>query len=254
MRREEPPSPPPSWEVVILVSQYLDPSTLATSSCVSKSWRTAMSSPNLWLPLCLSVYPSSSHLLSLSPPPSPRILFSLLNLASRRLPPPPPPSPLLSLSHLLFTLDVFIPNLTTPLLSTAIKGEDLEKEFHNVFHFDVDVSAAASTATVAEKEEDVRVVWMVMRKEWGGAFMMMEVKGKGREVGDTGLWFEEEVDGPKCCAAAAERGGMVAEVGLVFSGEERRVIKVSLGLMRRDGCRYVGLRDALLYLQSYLLP
>lgn len=85
--------------------------------------------------------------------------------------------------------------------------------------------------------------------------MMMGVNGKGREVGDTGLWFEQELHGSKCCAAAAaERGGMVAEAGLAFSGEGRRVKNVSLGLMRRDGCRYAGLREALLYLQSYLLP
>ncbi|XP_020570670.1 uncharacterized protein LOC110017864 [Phalaenopsis equestris] len=138
-------------------------------------------------------------------------------------------------------------------ISVAINSdcwEDLEQECQNVFHFGIDVSAAADV----EKEEEVRLVWMVVRKGWGGAFMMMGVNGKGRDVGDTGLWFEQELDGLKCCAAAMERGGMVAEAGLVFSGEGRRVKNVSLGLMTRDGCRYVGLREALLYLQSHLLP
>lgn len=102
--------------------------------------------------------------------------------------------------------------------------------------------------------EEMRVVWMAIRKGWGGAFVVMDVSGKGRKVGDTGLWFHEEIEGPRCCLAAAEEGRLVAEVGLVFSGEGRGVGKVSLGLMRRVGCRYVSVRDALLYLQSRLLP
>ncbi|KAG0480406.1 hypothetical protein HPP92_011264 [Vanilla planifolia] len=181
---EPPPSTAstPPWEVLVLVAPFLDPSTLAVASCVSKSWRVAASSPHLWLPLCLSRFPSSSLLLC-TPSPSPRLLFSLLQSAASsplRRRRPAPPLPCLSLRDLVFTIDVFLPRRAEPLLSGAKAGEEVERESRGVFRFDIE----AAEAGVVERGDEMRVVWMAVRKEgWGSAFLVMERQGKGGRWG-----------------------------------------------------------------------
>jgi hypothetical protein len=55
-------SPSPAWELLFLVAQYLDPKSLATASCVSKSWLESFSSEDIWRPICSAHYPSVYNL------------------------------------------------------------------------------------------------------------------------------------------------------------------------------------------------
>ncbi|KAG6779016.1 hypothetical protein POTOM_015380 [Populus tomentosa] len=61
------PSPSPSWELLFLVAQYLDPKSLATASCVSKSWSESFSFEDIWRPICSAHYPSVYNLKLVDP-------------------------------------------------------------------------------------------------------------------------------------------------------------------------------------------
>ncbi|KAM7251536.1 hypothetical protein ACFE04_023419 [Oxalis oulophora] len=50
-------TPPPSWEVLSLVADHIDPKSLARASCVNKTWNRIMSSDHLWKKLCIKYYP-----------------------------------------------------------------------------------------------------------------------------------------------------------------------------------------------------
>ncbi|XP_019708830.3 probable F-box protein At5g04010 [Elaeis guineensis] len=250
--------PPPPWEVLLLVGQLLDPKTLATASCVSKSWSSAMSSDHLWKPICLSHYPSSLLLITTNPSLSARRLFALLRASSYRHRRRNPSIPRISLRNLIFAIDVF--QRDVPVLSLARTGEELLRSDHGgVFRFE----AAGDDGSDGSLEmgEVVKIGWTVVMKGWRGAFTMMDRVGKGRAVGETGLWFSEELPSPGCCSASMG-GGLEAELGLEFSddgvgdeeGRRRRVGRMSLGLMSMADWRYVGVDDGLLYLQHFLLP
>lgn len=248
--------PPPQWEVLLLVAQLLDPKTLATASCVSKSWFSAMSSDHLWKPICLSHYPSSLHLITTNPSLSARRLFLLFRTSSQRR--PRNPSILrISLRHLIFAIDIFQHDV--PVLSLLKPGEELLRgDRGGVFRLEAVVNDGSDARL--EVGEVVKIGWTVVMKGWRGAFTMMDRAVKGRAVGGTGLWFSEELPRPWCCSASMG-GGLEAELGLEFSDDgaggkegKRRVERMSLGLMSIADWRYVGVDDGLLYLQHFLLP
>lgn len=141
---------------------------------------------------------------------------------------------------------------------------------YRVFRFDVEVGEEEKRKGVeVEEEGEVRVVWNVVLKGWGGAFLMMDRIGRGKKrvVSSGGeeeeMWFSEELPGPACCSravAGAGGSGLVAELvlGLGLDGGEggrrrRKVERVSFGLMSGVEWRYLSVDDALIYLQPFLL-
>ncbi|WOK96178.1 putative F-box protein [Canna indica] len=244
----------PPWEVVELLSQFLDPKTLAAASCVSKSWYAAFSSDHLWKPICHSAFPSSRHLTTSV---SPRHLFLLLHTASRRRRRTPSP-PILSLRRLLFMVDVF--QRGAPVLSLAKAGEELVP-LHDVFRFDVPVAGGGAVGS----GEETRVVWTVATMECREAFVLMNCVGEfeGKSVGRDELWFSEKLPcSASCCCSASptdvEAYRLEAQVFMELSdhgaGEGKRVAKVCFGMMNCRAWRYIKVEEGLLYLQSVLLP
>lgn len=135
--------PPPPWQVVVLVSNHLDPKTLAISSCVCKSWLISMSLDQIWQPLCSSHYPSLSTLHNFTTTNnnndsnvSYRRLFALGQRASnRRL--KQPAKPYISLNNIIFALNIY--KNSTCMVSIVKHGNQLSFDKKGVFRFDIDV-------------------------------------------------------------------------------------------------------------------
>jgi F-box-like len=246
--RPERPTPPP-WEVLLLISHFLQPETLLKASCVSKSWREVFTSDHLWRPICLSSYPCSFHLLVSGI--SPYHLFSLFFSSSKRR--YNHPSPLrLSLNQLFFTIELFYGKET--LVSVVKPGEEALPRKDCTFRFEADLRD--QNVPLCETGE-MTAGWTVVMKGLDGAFTMMEREGKGRMIGgdQTRVWFNERLPVPDCCKGLMPEGAgieaeMVVEIGEIQNGK-RMVERVGLGLIR--GCRYVALEDGLRYLQYFLL-
>ncbi|KAK9149005.1 hypothetical protein Scep_007762 [Stephania cephalantha] len=246
----------PLWDLIFhLVFPRLDPKTLARAACVSKSWQTAASSDLIWAPICLSQYPSLSSLmiLPMSTTNSYHRLYSLAYTSSHRhRHRPNPHHPSISLHHLAFAIDVSSSSSSSVILMTlAVDGRRLTSR-DGVFHFEIDVESGGGC-----DEEEVRVRWSVVLKEWRGVFVVMDYVGKGMRGGGR-RWFTEEVPSPPesgcTCGGGGGGGGLVGEVELVL-GERRKVERVRVGLMRSVACwRYVSVDDGLSYLQRFLLP
>jgi len=96
------PSPSPSWELLFLVAQYLDPKSLATASCVSKSWLESFSSEDIWRPICSAHYPSVYNLKHVDPAVSWHRLCGIASTAASKLQLQKPIKPHLPLNDLLF--------------------------------------------------------------------------------------------------------------------------------------------------------
>ncbi|KAJ8648746.1 hypothetical protein MRB53_001769 [Persea americana] len=228
------------------------------ASCVCKSWSAYMSSDHLWKPLCLSHYPSLSSLRLIDPTVSYRRLFSLGHTAANR-DHRPHSKPHISLSDLLFTIDVF--HNDSLLLSLAKSSDELDRldtdRQSGVFHFGVSVEDVA--AEVPRSGEGLKVAWTAVLKGWRGVFSLIDCKGNGKLVGGRERWFSEELPAPGCCGAVATGGmGVVAEVGLEFCGGvgegKMKVEKVSMGLLSIVSWRYLSVEDGLRYLHYFLLP
>lgn len=242
------PAPPP-WEAVTLVSQFLDPRTLAVASTVCKAWRSIMSSDHLWEPICLSYRPSI-YSLGGSSANTYSSLFALsqssaIGRARRR----ERPKPALGLGDLIFAVDIFRAD-GYPLFSLTTPGDELASAaaLGGVFRFDV--SAAANAGSVGGLVTGtVRVVWTVLTKGLKGAFTVMDANGVGG--GPKDLWLSEELPPPACCSSLAP-SGLSAEAALTFGGS--RVPILSLGLLDAACWGYARVDDALRYLQHFLLP
>jgi len=78
-------SPSPSWELLFLVAQHLDPKSLATASCVSKSWLESFSSEDIWRPICSAHYPSVYNLKHGDPAVSCHRLCGIASTAASKL-------------------------------------------------------------------------------------------------------------------------------------------------------------------------
>ncbi|KAJ0980892.1 hypothetical protein J5N97_009147 [Dioscorea zingiberensis] len=239
-REREPP-----WESLPLIALFLDPNSLATSTCVSKSWHAAMSSDHLWKPILSSHYPSSLHLISTST--SHHSLFSLLRnstILHRRHRQPPPPR--IALHEVFFAVDVFCGEVR--VVSQGKWASEFEGDSGGSFRFGCEVEGESG-------QGEWRVVWMVVMEGCKNAFSMIERVDKGRVVGGNGLWFSEELPAAGCCVGVSGGGGgggLVTEVGLEFcdgeDGGRRRLKRVSLGVLSVLGCRYVALDDGLRFL------
>ncbi|GMN55457.1 hypothetical protein TIFTF001_024580 [Ficus carica] len=253
----------PPWEVLVLVSQYLDLKTLAMASCVCKSWSVSMSSDHLWRPIFTSHFPSLSSILSLSSSVSFHRLFAVAHTAAvRRRHTPSEPD--LSLSDLIFTLTITTGSDT--IVSLAKPADELSPDPNGVFKFDVSVDGELGLSAAAAAEEvKVKVAWNVVLKGWRAVFAMMDCDGKMRFApGDEG-WFSAELPPPGCCVGAAG-SGIVADLKMGFGGRwesgvagggggggKVRVEKVSVGILSVVNWRYVTVEDGLRYLQHFLL-
>ncbi|KAF3330728.1 putative F-box protein [Carex littledalei] len=191
MRPAKPTTPP--WEVLLLISHFLQPETLVKASCVCKSWREAFTSENLWRRICLASYPCSFHLLVSGI--SPYHLFSLFISASKRRYNHPPPLRL-SLNQIFFTIEMFHGKET--LVTVLIPGEEAMRKNDCTFRFEVDLTAE-NVALLGETGE-LTAGWTVVMKGFDGAFAMMEREGKGRVFGrdQTRIWFDERLPVPDC--------------------------------------------------------
>lgn len=244
----------PPWQVVVLLSHHLDPDTLALASCVSKSWRQAMSSDHLWRRICQSHYPTLSSLHRLDPSISYRRLFSMARSSYSGRSHAPPPDPRVKLHHVSFVVDVDIGSFR--VLSLVRPGDALHVDPDGIFRFDIDVGDHSVTAPASEV---VRVGWWVVGREWTGVFGMVGDRAKGRSMGPSGRWFSEELPACGCCMLG-QASGLVAEVGLGFgegglgSKEMVRLETVKLGLLSVVSWRYVSVNQGLRYLQHFLLP
>ncbi|XP_042515226.1 probable F-box protein At5g04010 [Macadamia integrifolia] len=210
---------PPPWEVLVLVSHYLDPKTLAIASCVCKSWSISMSLDDLWKPPINQ--PSVAILAHLAYP----------------------------IDDLVFAIEIFdIGSCRTLVLTND--GRDLDTHRRGVFRFEVDVQSSDVGARELSTEMMV-VTWPVVLKGWKGIFSMMVCKVKGMLVPGGEKWFTEELPAPGCCVYAGA-SGLVSELGLGFSdgSKMRRVEKVSIGIMNIGSCRYLSVDDGLRYLQQ----
>ncbi|KAG6483994.1 probable F-box protein At5g04010 [Zingiber officinale] len=174
---------PPPWEVLQLVSRSMDddPKSVAVACCVSKPSHDIFTSDRLWTLLCRSLFPSSAHS-AVESAISPRHLFWLLHTttARRRV-----PSPLrLSLSHLLFFLDIF--QRGAPVLSLARAATELVAH-PGIFRFSVPIGR--DEAVVLDASEEPKVAWTVATTEWREAFALMEFEGQGKSVGNREMWL-----------------------------------------------------------------
>ncbi|KAK7344969.1 hypothetical protein VNO77_15276 [Canavalia gladiata] len=240
------PSPPP-WEALILIVNYLDPKTLATASCVSKSWYSSMSSDHIWEPILATHFPSLFYL-----PPSAaapfRRLFAVGHTAAtlRRM---KPSKPSLSLSDLVFAIS--ISTRDSPVVSMARPCDALGVDHPGVFRFVVDCDGAV----LSEGVEEVKVTWNVVLKGWRGVFTMMECEKKVGFVSGGEGWLSQELPAPGCCANTVA-SAVVADLKVgMFGGSDGkvRVNKVSVGVLSVMDWRYVGVEDGLRYLQHFLL-
>lgn len=257
------PTPLPPWEALHLVAHYLDPRTLAIASCVSRSWLLSLSSDQLWLPLCAADFPSlSSAALSVSPQPSLRRLYAAATAAaSRRL--RRPPKPRISLRALAFALDVRHGRRSVASV-TVNPARDLGSD--RAFRFRVGLPPGGGLVVPGDLDEaGIRVSWHVVMEGWGALFSMMDCEGSGRFVAGTAEqaegWFSKELPAPGCCSSAEAASGLVAELKVGFHAAAGRgegccwrAEEVCVGVLNVLSWRYVGVEDALRYLQHFLSP
>ncbi|OIV90452.1 hypothetical protein TanjilG_23168 [Lupinus angustifolius] len=249
---------PPQWEVLVLVSQHLDPQTLAIASCVSKSWLFSMSCDHLWKPILTTHFPSLSTL-------TPAVPFQRLfaighSAAKRRRKNPSKSKPKLSLSDLVFA--VTLSSHESSCVVTITKPCDtLLVDPPGVFRFDVDVMDEGfkyGSADLRKGLEGVKVTWNVILKGWKEIFTMMDCEGNvGFVTGSGEGWFAQELPTPGCCSNAAA-STVEADLKLqMCDGRESdgkvRVKKVNLGIMNVVNWRYVSVEDGLRYLEHFLL-
>ncbi|PON64552.1 F-box domain containing protein [Trema orientale] len=253
---QQSPPPPPPWEVLVLVSQYLEPKTLAMASCVCKSWSVSMSSDHLWEPISRAHYPSLSNLRDLTAVPYCRLYAVAHAAALRRR--QPPSKPRLSLDELVFAVTVSAKKTNSSSLvdiatavSKPVRDLGAGVDPTGVFKFDVEVNGEKSTvAAAAEVVEEVKVTWNVALKGWSRVFTMMDCEGKLRFSAGAEGWFSAELPAAECCSGAGS--GIVADLKVGFGRES--VEKVSVGIMSVVNWRYVTVEDGLRYLQHFIVP
>ncbi|RAL51870.1 hypothetical protein DM860_010588 [Cuscuta australis] len=244
---------PQQWQVIVLVANHLDPTTLALASCVSKLWFLAMSSDHLWQPIVASTYPSLPALPY-------RRLYALGRASDKRsFQKKRQQPPLLCMSDLIFSVTVSL--ACSPVAAFAKSGSELGGVKEDaVFLFDINLPGGGGG--VADMEEglrgdSLRVTWEAVLEGYGCKFTMLEWRGGGGRrhfaVSGTEVLYSEELPAPGCCAAAS---GLAADVRVGWKEKScGRVVveKIRLGVMSVVSWRYVQVVDALRYLQHFLL-
>ncbi|CAN4106620.1 unnamed protein product [Withania somnifera] len=255
------PKQAPPWQVVVLVSNHLDPKTLAIASCVCKSWSISMSSDQIWQPLCCSHYPSLSTLHSFTNNNeenlSYRRLYALGQRASnRRL--KQPLEPCISLNNIIFALNIY--KNSTCMVSLVKQGSQLSFDRKGIFRFDIDgisdIRNGLKNGDLGPFDAlgDVRVTWDIILEGYKGVFNVMNCKGKGRFVLGLEGWFSEELPPPGCCSSDTV-SGLVADLRLGLKVEDGKAMveKMSAGVLSIVSWRYLFVEDALRYLQHFLV-
>ncbi|KAJ4850410.1 hypothetical protein Tsubulata_007067 [Turnera subulata] len=262
------PGTPPPWQVLLLVSSYLEPKTLAMASCVSRSWQSLMSSDDVWQNICYTLYPSLSNLKHTNPSvPYHRMYAMASSVARRRL--KAPIKPRLSLDNLVFAINIsaLCPNKTNksrPILNIAKPAREFALVHNEVLKLDI-VNGNYEFPVSTFEGERVKVMWNIMLNDWKAVFTMMECEGK---VNFDGCrwdgWFSQELPLPGCCSVAdtSTSAGLVADVKLVLSSKEPsrisgggtdiRISKLSLGMLNIRHWSYVSLDYGLRYLEHFL--
>ncbi|KAK1427089.1 hypothetical protein QVD17_15772 [Tagetes erecta] len=251
------------WQVLELVANNLDPKTLATASCVSKSWCSAMSSDHLWEHLCTTHFPSLSHLRSAAVPVTATELpyHHLYNLGftAHKRRQKQPSKPQITLQDLIFIIT--LTNSTSPPVTVIRPGSAFSLDHKSLFRFDFDVRDHYKWLKF-EVSDETKVTWNVVLRGFEGVFTMMDCKGKGSFVSGSDGWFSTELPVAGCCCASSCGGssGMVAEMRLVMKeeegGEGRGTVvgSVNVGVLSIVSWRYVSVDDGLRYLQHFLEP
>ncbi|XP_022153921.1 probable F-box protein At5g04010 isoform X2 [Momordica charantia] len=278
------PSSPP-WEVLVLVAEHLDPRSLATASCVCKSWSISMASDHLWEPIFTANFPSLFNLaVPSSSAASFRRLFGLGHTAAARRR-STPSKPTLSLSDLVFIIsvvsthkdDAFIrkkkEKSAPPQSISCVKyGSELvvAADPNGRFKFYVNLASDSGDAPLVGAGDEVKVVWNVVLGGWRGVFTMIECGGRVGFAPGVDGWFSEELPLAGCCPNTVS-GGIVADLKLglcgsgrneneidngenirVDKGENIRVESASVGMLSVVNWRYVSVEDGLMYLQHFL--
>ncbi|CAI0374801.1 unnamed protein product [Linum tenue] len=256
------PPPPPPWEVLDLVSHHLDPKTLATASCVSRTWRAATSSDHLWRPIATARFPSLATALKFVHPSLPYRRLYALATSTRRLKPVPKPS--ISLDDLVFSIDLRGNHRHHKHRTAGVVDDVAAMDPGGVFRFDV---GAVSGVVLLEAAEEVRVMWhVVLRSGPTTAFTLMDgvvkVRPEEAAAGEVRGLFSQELPPPGCCPLRGGTSGLAADLKIEFAdcwrGDNNRskvptVEKLSFGLLSTVDWRYVSVENGLRYLQHFLL-
>nr|TKS00008.1 putative F-box protein [Populus alba] len=260
------PSPSPSWELLFLVAQYLDPKSLATASCVSKSWSESFSFEDIWRPICSAHYPSVYNLKLVETQLSCHRLYGIASTAASKLQLQKPIKPHLPLKDLLFVINASTGETST-LFTLSKPCDELQVDSNGIFRFAVDIDLESSLKKEAIRE--IKVTWNVVLRGWKAVFIMMEsYSGKASLVPEAeDLLFSKELPLPGCCSNMVTASSLVAELKLGFCSEnctdEEEGIEddgkfkrgeLSLAIMNTEHWRYLSMDDALRHLQHFLLP
>ncbi|KAB1201442.1 hypothetical protein CJ030_MR0G003677 [Morella rubra] len=168
------------------------------ASCVCKSWSNYLSADHLWKPICNAHFPSLSvHQLADFPVPYHRLYAIGLAAAKRRV--QAPGEPRLSLSRIIFALNIRCKNTT--IVSLAKPAKYLLVDPKGVFRFDIAANYELPMMTGAM--EEVRISWNVILRGWGAVFTMMDCEGKVNFSPGAHGWFSEELPPAGCCSSTA---------------------------------------------------
>ncbi|XP_021744593.1 probable F-box protein At5g04010 [Chenopodium quinoa] len=246
----------PPWEILNLVSHYLDPNTLAIATCVSKTWSTCFSSDHLWDPLCTATFPTLATTLGSVAASLPRHRLYALGHTAALCRQWKPRKPRLSLDHLLFVIAVHLPGGSLNMIKPCI---DMRRDPHGLFRFDVEVVEERELSL--EELKEAKVTWTVAEKEWKAVFVLAE-ESVGKLASGVDGFFSKELPSPGCCSNTMS-SGLVADIrfGLKDSQDSSRrssgdrmsrIEKVSVGVMSVLNWRHVSVEDVLFYLEHFL--
>ncbi|KAK2969177.1 hypothetical protein RJ640_027627 [Escallonia rubra] len=212
----------PPWDVLVLDAHHLDPKTLATATCVCKTWSISMSSDQLWGPICSTHFPTLSNLRAVNPAVPYRRLYALGHASAKRRG-RQPQTPRLSLDKVIFAVELCSGG--SHVVTTVKPGSELSVDPHGLFRFDIDV--LDENLLELEALEGMKLTWNVVLKGFGGVFTMMDCTGKGSFVSGSDGWFSEELPSSGCCFSSGT-SGLVADLrlGLRDIGGRMKVEKV----------------------------
>ncbi|GAA0161098.1 hypothetical protein LIER_17495 [Lithospermum erythrorhizon] len=239
------------WQILVLVSQHLDPKSIAKASCVCKTWYISMSSDHIWQNICSNTFTSLANLKLTNPNVPYCKLYGIGSTSSKRRI-QKPPKPIIALNNVLFSVD--ITNRNKHIASVIKHGCDLLMDDEDsIFRFDIDVHV--NSLMEIRALDSLRVTWNIVLEDFGGVLSMMDCKGRGSFLLGLEGWFSEELPPPGCCSSVMP-SGLVADVRLGLRERCGKVLieKVSVGVLSVISWRYVRVDDALRYLQHFLSP
>lgn len=234
----------PSYELLVLVSEYLDPKTLAIASCICKSWFQSLSSDFIWEPICTKDFPSITHFSLTGPTTVSYHRLYAIGYAANKRRFRTPPKPKLSVEDLVFSINIFNTKSQKNMVCMVKPVKELVYDPNGVFKFEFSVKE--DLLKEEDKQCGIKIVWNVILNGWRGVFTMMDCEGKVVQE-----WFSDELPLPGCSSSIVG-GCILADFKLgVCSRNFERVI--SLGIMSSVSWRYLTMDDGLRYLQYFLI-